>query len=251
MSGPYLGEGRVGHARVEKVKNSFRYPTFFLFFRSDQDEQVKATLKKKFWRLFRFEEKDYLQGEAGSLDRNIRGFLRDNFQYEPDEIWLQTMPRMFNYAFNPVSFWLCLKNDVLEAVLCEVNNTFGERHMYWVKRDGYAPLENEWVTSGKVFHVSPFLPVEGSYKYKFSFKKDSAKFRADIIYLDPQSRPQLTTYVEGALTSLEEQKVGYVLRKYGWMTVFVVVRIHLQALKLWMKKQPYFSKPTPPEKFIT
>ncbi len=249
MSGPYLGEGRVGHARVDKVRNSFRYPTFFLFFRTEQDKEVKSILQKKYRGLFRFEEKDYLTGESGSLDSNARKFIAENFQYQPDEIWLQTMPRMFNYAFNPVSFWLCLKNNQLEAVLCEVNNTFGERHMYWVKKDGYSALEGEWVTSEKVFHVSPFLPVEGSYKFKFSFQNE--KFRADIIYLDLQGKPQLTTYVDGGLTSLEAQKAWQVLRKYGWMTVFVVVRIHLQAVKLWLKRMPYFSKPSPPEKFVT
>lgn len=255
MPGPYLGEGRVGHARVEKVKNSFSYPTFFLFFRADQDSKVKEILTARFRGLLRFEPKDYLKGEGGSLEPQIRSFIKENFNYSPDEIWLQTLPRMFGYAFNPVSFWLCLKADRLEAVLCEVNNTFGERHMYWVKKDNYEPIEKEWMVSEKVFHVSPFLPVEGSYKFRFSFQKSQGErppqFRADIIYRDPNERPQLTTYVEGQLLPLESRSFSGLMRQYGWLTVLVVLRIHYHALRLWLKKVRYFSKPAPPEKFVT
>jgi len=35
------------------------------------------------------------------------------------------------------------------------------------------------------------------------------------------------------------------------MTLMVMARIHWQALKLWCKRVPFFTKPTPPEDFVT
>ena len=52
------------------------------------------------------------------------------------EVVLMTMPRMLGYVFNPVSFWFCRdRAGALRAVLCEVNNTFGESHCYLVHHD--------------------------------------------------------------------------------------------------------------------
>lgn len=46
-------------------------------------------------------------------------------------ITLITTPRIFGYAFNPVSFYFCYDNaNALRVVLLEVNNTFGEKHLY-------------------------------------------------------------------------------------------------------------------------
>jgi DUF1365 family protein len=35
------------------------------------------------------------------------------------------------------------------------------------------------------------------------------------------------------------------------MTLAVVARIHLQALRLWLKRVPYFHKPPPPAEVLT
>jgi DUF1365 family protein len=35
------------------------------------------------------------------------------------------------------------------------------------------------------------------------------------------------------------------------MTLGVVVHIHTQALRLWLKKVPFFRKPAPPQSFVS
>jgi hypothetical protein len=56
------------------------------------------------------------------------------------EVVLQTMPRVFGFVFNPVSFWFCHDRDGgLRAVLAEVSNTFGERHNYLVAHPDRRP----------------------------------------------------------------------------------------------------------------
>ena len=66
--------------------------------------------------------------------------------------------------FNPVSFWLCRRDgdDTLIAVIAEVSNTFGDRHSYLVHHPDLRTIEaSDRLTAQKIFHVSPFQPVEG------------------------------------------------------------------------------------------
>ncbi|CAG8610629.1 224_t:CDS:2, partial [Gigaspora margarita] len=52
---------------------------------------------------------------------------------------LVTMPRFFGYAFNPVSIYYCYDiTDALKIIVLEVNNTFGEKHLYIMDRDSEA-----------------------------------------------------------------------------------------------------------------
>ncbi len=46
------------------------------------------------------------------------------------------MPRFLGYAFNPISIFHCYdKNNYLKVIILEVNNTFGEKHLYVLKRN--------------------------------------------------------------------------------------------------------------------
>jgi DUF1365 family protein len=166
------------------------------------------------------------------------------------EIKLVTMPRLLGYVFNPVSFWFC--RDAaggLRAVLCQVNNTFGESHCYLVHHDDRRPLQaDEWLDGRKVFHVSPFLPIEGSYRFRFHL--DDKRTHVDVNYHDAQGL-MLATSVGGRLEPLNDRGV---LRRFlanPTMTLGVVARIHWQALKLWRKRARFYAKPTPPPELLT
>jgi hypothetical protein len=50
----------------------------------------------------------------------------------------------------------------LRAIVVEVNNTFGERHCYLLDAPRWRRTD-----ARKVFHVSPFLRVEGEYRFRF------------------------------------------------------------------------------------
>lgn len=53
-----------------------------------------------------------------------------------------TAPKSLGYSFNPVSFWyLYSVNRELSAMILEVNNTFDERHMYFLKPSEDSPEE--------------------------------------------------------------------------------------------------------------
>ena len=39
--------------------------------------------------------------------------------------------------------------------------------------------------------------------------------------------------------------------RYPWMTLGVMLRIHYHALRLWLKRVPFFAKPLPPAEDTT
>jgi DUF1365 family protein len=59
------------------------------------------------------------------------------------QVHLHTFPKVLGYVFNPVSFWY-FHNEAQQCrvILCEVNNTFGERHFYLLNApDSEGPIE--------------------------------------------------------------------------------------------------------------
>ncbi|RIB22145.1 hypothetical protein C2G38_2174646 [Gigaspora rosea] len=67
-----------------------------------------------------------------------------------------TIPRFFDYAFNPVSFYYCYDNTAaLKVIALEINNTFGKIHLYILNRDTRLGLDMSF-TINRAFHVSPF-----------------------------------------------------------------------------------------------
>lgn len=247
--GFYLMQGHVYHSRSETAKNSFKYPIFNIYFLVPQANDLKAMFEMKFKSLLSFNDQDYLQRDQNiSIADKSKTFLLQQFNYQAETVFLQTIPRMFGYAFNPVSFWYCYRGEKLDAVLCEVNNTFGETHYYWLHQNG-EDLKNQWLKAKKHFHVSPFFAVEGEYRFRFSPTEKS--LYVDIHFLNNDGTLKLKTWVQGSLKPLSEISFAHLLLNYGWMTPLVVFRIHYQAIKLFFKKVKFFSKPKPPAKEVT
>lgn len=161
------------------------------------------------------------------------------------EVVLQTMPRLFGYVFNPVSFWFCHDRDGrLRVVLAEVSNTFGERHNYLVHHHDLRPIEfGDELSARKVFHVSPFFPVRGEYRFRFASAGEVHSVRID--YWDG-GECRLATRVGGRAQPLSGTSMTRWLAQFPLMTLGVTARIHWQALRLWRKRAAFFRKPLPP-----
>ncbi|WP_370261785.1 DUF1365 domain-containing protein [Limnobacter sp.] len=165
---------------------------------------------------------------------------------------LHTFPKVLGYVFNPVSFWYFHNHHgTCRAILCEVNNTFGERHFYLLndelKRD--VPIDHGMLLHAtKVFHVSPFFPVSG--RYEFRFANVGPRTVARINYFEDQTL-QLSTSVSGELSHPSAGLWGRTLVKYGWFTLAVIIKIHWQAVKLLFKGAKFHRKPAPPSQLIS
>jgi len=163
------------------------------------------------------------------------------------EIWLHCYPRVLGFTFKPVSFWYCHRADgSLRAVLVEVNNTFGERHCYFLSQARFGVEQR----ADKVFHVSPFCPVQGQYRFRFMFNAQGDRTVARVDYDDARG-PLIQTSVSGQLQPYSVRAARYALWRYPLMTMAVVWRIHWQALRLSLKRVPFFRQPPAPESFVS
>jgi DUF1365 family protein len=148
-----------------------------------------------------------------------------------------------------VSFWYCHRTDgTLRAIVVEVNNTFGERHCYLLD----APRYGHELRADKVFHVSPFCRIEGSYRFRFMrARRDNIEKTVARIDHDDATGPLLQTSVAGTLQTINAASLRKAFWGYPAMTFGVLARIHWQAFKLWRKHVPFISKPQPPTLFVT
>jgi DUF1365 family protein len=247
-----LGFGQVRHTRLKPVRNAFAYGTYFLMLpmRSLQ-ANGPGNLARNRWSPLSFFDTDHGDGrsiaEGGALAWLDALLGSEGIEDATGEVWLHCYPRVLGFTFKPVSFWYCHRADgTLRATVVEVNNTFGERHCYLLDQPQYGVEQR----ARKVFHVSPFCPVEGGYRFRFMLTPDRLRTVARIDYDDAQG-PLIETSVSGALEPLNARSVQRALWSYPAMTLGVVVRIHWQALKLWMKKTPFFRKPVPPAAFTS
>ena len=249
-----LSMGRVRHTRLRPAQNTFSYGVFTLMLplRTLGGAALPSRLcSRNRFNVMSFYDRDHGDGETPLLQWIDQLLKSEQVDDADGEIWLQTFPRVLGYVFNPVSFWYCHRsNGELRAIICEVNNTFGERHCYLLDTGGVMPWGVS-LTAKKVFHVSPFCAVEGSYRFRFMRTtqtidgKDIERIVARIDY-DDNEGPLLLTSVSGVLSQLSNASATEACLRHPLMTFGVIARIHWQALRLFIKRVPFFSKPLPP-----
>ncbi|MDP2239562.1 MAG: DUF1365 domain-containing protein [Burkholderiales bacterium] len=244
--------GDVMHRRMVPAAHGFRYGVFFLRFRLDRQSALAGPLfSVNRWNLFSFHDKDHGARDGTPLEPWIRALLAQHgLQCADGDIYLQAFPCVLGYVFNPVSFWLCHDRDGrLRAVLSEVSNTFGEHHNYLIAHPDQRPIgAGDWLKARKVFHVSPFFDVKGHYRFRFADSEEHCCFRIDYHGDDGKL---LTTALSGRPAALNSRALARAVFGYPLMTLGVVLRIHYHALRLWLKRVPYFTKPFPPAEGTT
>ena len=251
-----FGFGPIRHTRLRPVHHAFGYPGVFLRLRIDGDEAREASRALGPWFGFDtaapigFRSSDHGDGRGQPLANWARGLCREAGIEADGALWLHTFPRVLGYAFKPVSFWFCHRADgALAAVLAEVNNTFGERHVYLLAEPDGAPLvQGRTLQATKVFHVSPFCSVSGHYQFRFFNRPDRALARID---LHDAEGPLLLTSLSGQLAAASPALARRALFGQPLFTLGVIARIHWHALRLWLSRVPFHRKPAPPEAFIT
>ena len=228
-----LFKASIYHKRLFPKANKFRYSGFYIKFSIDSLQTLKSLLfSVNRFNLFSFYEKDHGYRDGSPINKWARDTLGKAGVTDFDgKIFLQTFPRVLGYVFNPVSFWYCYKQEELIAVICEVNNTFGESHSYVIKN------QNNNVILPKEFHVSPFYDIKGDYEFDFQ-KKNFVKIN---YYFD--NKLQLITNIKGENISWNDFNLFKIFLRHPFYTIFVILFIHYQAIKLFVKNNKYFPKP--------
>jgi len=188
---------------------------------------------------------DYLGDPAVSLEAAVRGRVADESGRRPTgPIRLLTHLRTFGHCFNPVSFYYCYDaaDERVETVVAEITNTpWNERHAY-VLPAGSSDTARRTLRFrfGKSFHVSPFMPMEVDYDWRFT--APGACLAVHMV-----NRQADETLFDATL-ALERREItgaslAGALARYPFATLRVVRAIYWQALRLWLKRVPVHVHP--------
>lgn len=234
--------GKVMHGRLFPKRNSFTYGIYYLALPLSKLNELPIAYNR--FAPLSFYDRDHGHCDGSNLGEWARSILADyNLKDADGEIKLICMPRIFGYTFNPVSFWLCHdKKSRLRAVLCEVHNTFGQRHTYLCVHDDHRVITHDDTLKGdKVFHVSPLLKREGHYEFRFDVRDN--RFAVWIDFFNGEMKKQLVTSLIGNLKPINRSTLRKAFWRYPLVTFKTISLIHWQALKLLAKGIKYISRP--------
>ncbi len=160
-----------------------------------------------------------------------------------ETVHLLTFPRILGAVFNPLSVYVAgdaSGRDIL--YIYEVRNTFGDMHAYvGAPTPTHATLEAE-----KILHVSPFFPLKGRYRLRLRMGDGAVSLAMRYLIDD---RPALTATLRGTRNKLTNHSLFRSLVTAGQIPFRPIISIHFEALKLWLKKVPFYPRPVPPARW--
>ena len=233
--------GTVIHKRFKPKVHFFKYKVFSLFI----DLSELNILEKKIsffshnsFNLISFFDKDHGERDGSSLINWVNKNLKENnIFFEDIKIKLLCYPRILGYVFNPLSvFYVYDKKDNLISILYEVKNTFGEQHTYIFKVKNNDILQH---SCSKKFHVSPF--IEMNCNYYFKTLKPGEKI--SVIIDQYQSNEKLLyASQDGKRVNFTSAELIKSYLKHPLMTFKIILAIHFEAFKLWVKGIKFIKK---------
>lgn len=245
----YLGQ--VMHVRVGPMRHRFRYRIASLLVDLDELPDLDRDLRVfsiDRGNLFSFHQRDHGPRDGSPL----KPWVEDVFAVQGSPIpggrvLCFCIPRTLGYAFNPLTvYWGYRADGALAGVLYEVKNTFGDQHSYFIPAGPeHVPGEPLVQTARKVFYVSPFFDISGGYRFRTGEPSDTLRLLIRLVGPDGADRMIATHSAERR--ALNDSALLATLFTHPLNTIKVIAGIHWEALRLWIKRAKFHSRPAPPE----
>ena len=243
-----LYTGRLSHRRREPVPHAFRYGVTLFWL--DLDELDDVFRGRWLWSGSRpalawFRRADYL----GDADKPLHAAVRERVEQATGRrlagpIRMLTQIRTFGHCFNPVTFYYCYDagDSRVEAIVAEITNTpWNERHAYVLSpQRGRAAATAMRFRLDKAFHVSPFMPMELAYDWRFTEPGPTLAVHMANLH---RGRRVFDATLTLRRREIDGASLTGVLARQPAASLAVVGRIYWQALRLWLKRVPFHVHP--------
>lgn len=243
-----LYSGRVRHRRFGTPSHAFDFRLFMMYL--DLEELPTLFDGRLLWSSGRpaplwFRRADYLGPSDSPLDSAVRNCAEELTGRRPaGPIRMLTHLRTFGFLMNPVTFYYCFapEGDQVETILAEITNTpWQERFTYAIAGDPADPATDSLHLFGKTFHVSPFMPMEQEYRWRFSTP-------GSRLGVHMENWREGECVFDATLTLDREEISGSSLRRalfrYPLMTMKVGAGIYGHAARLWWKGATFHPHPS-------
>lgn len=250
MTASALYDGSVAHVRLRPVRHRLRYRMLTVLL--DLAELPALSRRLRLFghnrrAVFAFHDRDHGDGSATPLAEQLGAMLRGaGLDPAGGRILVLCMPRVLGMVFNPITVFFCHEaSGALQAMVYEVNNTFGQRHTYLIPASG-AAVQHQGCD--KRFYVSPFMDMHQRYRVRVA--PPAARFAMAIEAADDQG-PLLYAAFTGKRLALTDAHLARALLAHAGQAARVVGGIHWEALKLWLKGMRIRPRPEPPPEPVT
>jgi len=236
--------GYLRHRRHHPHGHRFCYPVFLMYLDLDELDSVLAMSplwSRKPWRPARFLRRDFLGDPALPLAEAVRERIREQTgRRHEGPIRLLANLRYFGYNINPIAVYYCFDAaERLRYIVAEVTNTpWGERQSYVLECDPEKRIQQ--IEFHKQMHVSPFNPMQMKYRWRGNRPQQILSLNLDAEHED-------RVHVDATLAlkrhEIDARSLALVLLRYPWITARVAFTIYWQALRLWLKRTPFYDHP--------
>ncbi len=244
--------GTVLHARTRPVRHRLRYRMLNLLLDLDEVPALAARLRllgHNRRALFEFRETDHGDGSATPLRDQVQAQLRAaGLDPAGGSIRVLCMPRLLGMAFNPLTVYFCDAADgTPQALLYEVNNTFGQRHSYLIPvQPGEQAVIRQRIA--KKFYVSPFMDMALTYHFRVAPPGVAVSLAMEV---HDAAGAMLFAAFAGRRQPLTDAGLLRAFVSHPLLALKVVAGIHWEALKLWRKGLTLRPRPAPPAHPVT